>query len=1072
MALLPLAGWAAIDITNFTVALTTVSYEYNGETPELTTLTVTNPTGGGVITSSCDLVYYNKAGQEIPAAQVKNAGTYKVAARAKADQDAYTGTTSAKIEFNITPKPLTVKYYNGTSYVATYELTAINFGEEMPTLDKTKLQVTGYVDAADAELLNVDGFTYNQSNTNANANKDGDLLAGKEDYEYELNGLTAGNNYSFTYPTIKLKIKQVPFAATPANVTSETRNYFTYAVNKKGANAYTYNASVQAPTYTVKYIDAQGVEHSLTETTEAGAANVKDFKVMYEADADGEGYGNTYATARADVKNASWYLGQIVAESTGNFAGSYKLPEVVGTTTVSAFEFQIAPKPVTIFVENHPGKVYDGKQIAVARVEGGDINIPGATIQIPSLESADVATLMPNVKAHFAKKEYNFVVETASTITTSTTLTEEQAAILNYLGQKKGNAAYVAGDHPDSNDDCTAYNNRLSATQIGTTGYSAPAVPKDAGSYKLKAYTIGGGLGANYAVTTSSFIEVGSYAIAKRPVKVTAQNQTFVYNGEKQNLNTTPSWTGDGKTVEFSAIEENVNSGVVAGEEATLATLFTIKKNGTYDIQYVGTAAYENGIKIEPKTDTKNYVITPVSGSVIVTKQQVVVIGPTFTREYGYQLTAADLVPVKTANIDLGNHVSFIVKNSDGDEFAVGDYLPISAGDYTVEIDPESIEIPANSNYQLDRLENGKITITTKALKFVVKNQTLPKNAPATDLVQAENYVTITGVKEGEKVLFKIQGTGAFSTANVSTDANDDGVIDPVANAITVKLYTQAEINTMVTNHTLTAAEAAQYSNKNYTLAEEDITLGNLYVVAEGTIVLNRSEVNLADFINSNKSADESDVKKVTFSDRKLFAETWQAYVLPFAVTPAKLCAGGLGYVIVNTLKPTSTASNVKFGYTMKEIPAYTPFIMKSAEAKNMTDLILNNVIIEAVPATIVAQNNAKDVNFYGILAPKAGPFAANEYVMYNEAGENNKWVSEYQYGIGAMSGYLELPAETTAPVFTVEDENGTTSILGITTDGRIVEAEGWYTLNGVKLQGVPTQKGIYIHNGKKLVVK
>ena len=31
---------------------------------------------------------------------------------------------------------------------------------------------------------------------------------------------------------------------------------------------------------------------------------------------------------------------------------------------------------------------------------------------------------------------------------------------------------------------------------------------------------------------------------------------------------------------------------------------------------------------------------------------------------------------------------------------------------------------------------------------------------------------------------------------------------------------------------------------------------------------------------------------------------------------------------------------------------------------------------------------------------------------------------------------------------------------------------DGWYTLNGVKLQGVPTEKGIYIRNGKKMVIK
>ena len=31
---------------------------------------------------------------------------------------------------------------------------------------------------------------------------------------------------------------------------------------------------------------------------------------------------------------------------------------------------------------------------------------------------------------------------------------------------------------------------------------------------------------------------------------------------------------------------------------------------------------------------------------------------------------------------------------------------------------------------------------------------------------------------------------------------------------------------------------------------------------------------------------------------------------------------------------------------------------------------------------------------------------------------------------------------------------------------------EGWYTLSGIKLPGKPDQKGVYIFNGKKYVIK
>lgn len=54
------------------------------------------------------------------------------------------------------------------------------------------------------------------------------------------------------------------------------------------------------------------------------------------------------------------------------------------------------------------------------------------------------------------------------------------------------------------------------------------------------------------------------------------------------------------------------------------------------------------------------------------------------------------------------------------------------------------------------------------------------------------------------------------------------------------------------------------------------------------------------------------------------------------------------------------------------------------------------------------------------------------------------------------------------------DDETVTTGILTME-DGKwkIEDAIGtWYTLDGRKLSGRPTQRGMYIHNGKTVVVK
>lgn len=58
--------------------------------------------------------------------------------------------------------------------------------------------------------------------------------------------------------------------------------------------------------------------------------------------------------------------------------------------------------------------------------------------------------------------------------------------------------------------------------------------------------------------------------------------------------------------------------------------------------------------------------------------------------------------------------------------------------------------------------------------------------------------------------------------------------------------------------------------------------------------------------------------------------------------------------------------------------------------------------------------------------------------------------------------------------VSNIDDNNETTGIVDIEHGILNIEhsaAAGWYTLDGRKLDGKPTKKGLYIHNGNKLVI-
>ena len=77
----------------------------------------------------------------------------------------------------------------------------------------------------------------------------------------------------------------------------------------------------------------------------------------------------------------------------------------------------------------------------------------------------------------------------------------------------------------------------------------------------------------------------------------------------------------------------------------------------------------------------------------------------------------------------------------------------------------------------------------------------------------------------------------------------------------------------------------------------------------------------------------------------------------------------------------------------------------------------------------------------------------------------------------GAAATDEELPQSI---IVRLVGSNGETTAIGtidtktgeMTFDSEAFDSEAWYTLDGVRLSGKPTKKGLYINNGKKIVIK
>ena len=77
---------------------------------------------------------------------------------------------------------------------------------------------------------------------------------------------------------------------------------------------------------------------------------------------------------------------------------------------------------------------------------------------------------------------------------------------------------------------------------------------------------------------------------------------------------------------------------------------------------------------------------------------------------------------------------------------------------------------------------------------------------------------------------------------------------------------------------------------------------------------------------------------------------------------------------------------------------------------------------------------------------------------------------------LAANRAYLKVTGNAPASIpfrRSIDGEGeGTTGVDLIDNGQLIIDNDGWYDLNGRRLQGKPSQKGVYIKNGKKIVIK
>ena len=241
--------------------------------------------------------------------------------------------------------------------------------------------------------------------------------------------------------------------------------------------------------------------------------------------------------------------------------------------------------------------------------------------------------------------------------------------------------------------------------------------------------------------------------------------------------------------------------------------------------------------------------------------------------------------------------------------------------------------------------------------------------------------------------------------------------------------------------------------------------------------------VDNADIIGIMAAAHSADV---TLAGRTLYKDgSWNTLCLPFDISTESgtLSGDNVQAMTLNTTTSNLTGSTLTLNFdAATTIPAGTPFIIKWDESG--TDI--TNPVFEGVTISNATNDATVEgvLTFTGTYAPVSIPATGDNTKLY--LGDANKlFYPTKTMTIGTHRAYFQLLGDLTAGepaspqsshvrAFNLNfGDDEATGIISVHDSGFMVNgSDAWYTLDGRRLDGQPTAKGLYINNGKKVAIK
>ena len=329
--------------------------------------------------------------------------------------------------------------------------------------------------------------------------------------------------------------------------------------------------------------------------------------------------------------------------------------------------------------------------------------------------------------------------------------------------------------------------------------------------------------------------------------------------------------------------------------------------------------------------------------------------------------------------------------------------------------------------------------------------------------------VTITNVKDGST---KTRFWNSGGTITFRTYKGAELTISVPAGYVITSIETQGSAGVFSLGGNTAEGGVSSWEGISQTVALNNITTSATLT----TMTVNYRLLSFSDTEDLTASLPASNLADQTITLNRNLYSGWNTFCVPFALTQEQLKeAYGSGAVAKYLSDVTTGAEGVTLHFTpeaeggIEANKAYLLYLTADVtEAKTFSGVTLQ----PAGDCTTTVRANNGDYTFQGILKPTKLTTTDTQYFL-NSAGTDFVLPINNTNAMKATRAYIIVPdapgsAQSRQYSF---DFNGTTTGIDNVNISGLEDGGAWYTISGIRVNR-PAAKGVYIHNGRKVIVK